>query len=201
MKTTTIIISIFLAFSSFGLQAQRNSIVGVWHFPETAEFIEFTETHVIFDDDDVKDDYMMYRIVGNRIKIFDCEYDTPHILYYYFKLTRNLLELRAPDYAGGYVLIGTRVNPRRNRTVIMGEYLPFEACFGLLYFSAHVKIVNERWAQLRFDSGEVRMMRYRVIGYRLYLDGGFYIFEINRNGTIRLIWLNPYELERRNIWR
>ena len=195
MKITTIIsiICIFLAFSSFGLQAQRNSIIGVWHFPEIRAFVEFTETH-IYGLHFYEWRHLEYRIVGNKIRI---RYYVDGNEYYenlsFRLIERNRLKLGLHD---GVVGNRMNVNSRRNRTVAKGLYLPVRGMTNEVLYVCGIEIIDERWARSSFGTIVATHPRhYRIFGNRMYFEGGELIFEINRRGRLRLV----YPATQRNV--
>ena len=189
MKTTkTIILSLFLAFSSATLQAQRNnSIVGVWHFPYSPLFAEITETR-IYGFLTLEDEGLDYEIIGNKIRmtgLLDGEFEID--MEWYFRLiNENRLEFSLPEEY--FLAVGYRMptDESANQTVATGVYFPVGADISDS-LTNRIEIFDERYAQFLFESGEWIGLRYRIFGNRLYLDGGLFIFEINKNGTLHLV--------------
>ena len=193
MKKTTLTFSLFLALSLATLQAQNNSLVGVWHFPNVPTIVEFTETQLsglfAFENEEISDEFFDYKIIDNQIWILycPCEFCSFEHAFDFRLIDNDRFEILDPHETIG--VIGYRMDTNQeNRTVATGLYIPvdvdaYDAMTNI------VEIFDDRRAKAVIDGAVLPMVRYRIIGNRLFIDGGWFIFEIEEElNMLRLVY-------------
>jgi len=178
MKKTVIILSVLVLIVSGCSQlksvstSQKQSIIGLWDFPEDRIIMEFTKNinRKLPNNEPVK-----YKIVGNEIIFFAEKKEVLGIWKYELQGNDTLI-----INAKGQRSIGKRIiiNPNKNRALQLGKYASDKSD---IYF----EILNKSKALFFSESGQGNV-HYLIVDTKLYLiEPDYYLFEIKDNGFIQ----------------